>query len=324
MTPEERDLIAGLADRLRTADTGTKDREADDFIRDIVARQPSAPYLLVQTVLVQEHALANAQTRIAALEREVSELQARSRETSEAQGSGSGGVGSFLSGLLGRPSSPPPVPAGAAGASSDRPRAGGVPPPLPRVVPLSQQGGGQQPYGAGPGRQQHGGQGYPPTMNMPPSAGGGFLRGALATAAGVAGGAMLFQGLQGLMGQNAGLFGGSSGSGGNPGGSGGGQAAGADASQGLAGNNSGDTGGANGGNDASGAEAESHSDALRQSSEPVNESGGDAGAADQRYAETGDFGNDASTDAGGNDYFADSGDSYDSYDGGGDGGGDFV
>ncbi len=209
MTPEERDLIAGLAERLRNADTDTKDREADAFIRDIVARQPAAPYQLVQTVLVQEHALTNAQTRIAALERQVSDLQARSRESAaEAQGgSGSGGgVGSFLSGLLGRPSA-----SGSGAASPDRPRAGSVPPPLPRVVPLSQQ---QQPgaaaYGAAPGQPPQGG-GYPSTMNMPPSAGGGFLRGALATAAGVAGGAMLFQGLQGLMGHNSGLFGGAGG-----------------------------------------------------------------------------------------------------------------
>jgi hypothetical protein len=42
---------------------------------------------------------------------------------------------------------------------------------------------------------------------MAPSAGGGFLHSALATAAGVAGGALLFQGISGLLHQNAGAFG---------------------------------------------------------------------------------------------------------------------
>ena len=42
---------------------------------------------------------------------------------------------------------------------------------------------------------------------MAPSAGGGFLRSALGTAAGVAGGAALFEGIQSLLGHNAGPFG---------------------------------------------------------------------------------------------------------------------
>ena len=40
----------------------------------------------------------------------------------------------------------------------------------------------------------------------PQPAGGGFLRSALSTAAGVAGGALLFEGIRGLLGQNAGPF----------------------------------------------------------------------------------------------------------------------
>ena len=40
----------------------------------------------------------------------------------------------------------------------------------------------------------------------PQPAGGGFLRSALATAAGVAGGALLFEGIRGLLGQNPGPF----------------------------------------------------------------------------------------------------------------------
>src|SRR5258706_7207122 len=92
MTPEERDLIAGLFARLREADTAPKDREADEFIRRVTAELPSAPYLMAQTILVQEHALQNAQARIAELERQCAE----GRQPAPAQQGGS-----FLGGLLG-------------------------------------------------------------------------------------------------------------------------------------------------------------------------------------------------------------------------------
>ena len=49
---------------------------------------------------------------------------------------------------------------------------------------------------------------YPTTTTMAPGAGGGFLKGALGTAAGVAGGALLFQGIENMLGHNAGPFGG--------------------------------------------------------------------------------------------------------------------
>ncbi len=172
MTPDERNLITGLFDRLRTADTNApaKDHDADELIRQLTAQAPSAPYLLTQTLLVQEHALANAQTRIQTLERQVAQAQ-------QQQSSSSSGGGGFLSGLFGGHSStPPPAPAPQQQA----------PPPMP----VQQQ--------APP---------YPTTMNMAPSSGGGFLRGALTTAAGVAGGAMLFQGIENLLGHNSGPFG---------------------------------------------------------------------------------------------------------------------
>jgi hypothetical protein len=48
---------------------------------------------------------------------------------------------------------------------------------------------------------------YPSTVNLGPSSGGSFLQSAMATAAGVAGGQLLFQGIEGLIGHNAGPFG---------------------------------------------------------------------------------------------------------------------
>lgn len=176
MTPDERNLIAGLFDRLKSADTsvGPKDREAEAFIQQNVASQPSAPYLLVQTVLVQEHALANAQTRIAALEQQLAAAR-------PAQPAGSG---SFLGGLTDK--------LGPWGRRADQPAA-----PAPQPMPMPQQPMAPQPgYAA-----------YASTAAMAPSAGGGFLRSALTTAAGVAGGALLFQGIENLLGHNAGAFG---------------------------------------------------------------------------------------------------------------------
>src|SRR5690242_4018597 len=107
MTPEERDLIAGLFQRLREADTAPKDREAEEFIRRLTAELPSAPYLMAQTVLVQEHALQNAQARIAELERQSAAAPPPQQQS-----------GSFLGGLL-----------GGGGPWGRRDAAGGNPPP---------------------------------------------------------------------------------------------------------------------------------------------------------------------------------------------------
>ena len=54
MTPEEQNLIEGLFQRLRQADTNPKDAQAEQLIRAKTAELPSATYLLVQAVLVQE------------------------------------------------------------------------------------------------------------------------------------------------------------------------------------------------------------------------------------------------------------------------------
>jgi hypothetical protein len=60
MQSQERELIAGLFDRLRPFESQPRDAEAEVLIREGIARQPAAPYLLVQTVLVQEQALKAA------------------------------------------------------------------------------------------------------------------------------------------------------------------------------------------------------------------------------------------------------------------------
>jgi hypothetical protein len=177
MTPEEQNLISSLFDRLRQTSNQPKDAEADQLIRSKVAEIPSSPYLLVQSALVMQQALANAQSRIATLEKQVAEAKA---------GAGSQQTGgSFLSGvasLFG------------GGQSHGQPQQA-TPPPPPSVPapPIVQP-------------PQPAAYAYPPQAPQAPRSGGGFLQGALTTAAGVAGGALLFQGIESLIGHNPGPF----------------------------------------------------------------------------------------------------------------------
>lgn len=183
MSPEERQLLEGVFNRMRTNASAPRDREADQMIADNVRSQPYSPYFLTQTVIVQEQALQAANQRI-------KDLEQQAQQNQPTQSSGSGG---FLSSIFGGGSSQQqPVPAqrppvwnqgGAAGQAGGYGQSGAyaAPPPPP-------QGG---PWGGAP--QQSGG--------------GGFLHGALQTAAGVAGGALLFDGIRGLMGGHGSPFG---------------------------------------------------------------------------------------------------------------------
>ena len=178
MTPEEHNLISGLFDRLSQASSQGKDAEADQLIRSKVAEIPAAPYMLVQSLLVMQQAVTNAQSRIGALEKQLAEKDA-APSTQPAGGSFLAGVASLFGG----------------GQSHGQPqRATQQPPPPPPAPMQPAQPAQQQPYG------------YPPQVPQPAARGGGFLQGALTTAAGVAGGALLFQGIEGLLGHNPGPF----------------------------------------------------------------------------------------------------------------------
>ncbi|MCW6506744.1 DUF2076 domain-containing protein [Lichenifustis flavocetrariae] len=191
MTPDERQLLSGLFDRIRTAGTGQRDRDAESFITDAVKQQPYAPYLLAQTVIVQEQALRAANDKLQELEAKVQSL-----ESGQQQGS-SGSEGGFLGGL-GRSIF-------GSGAPQQPPQSRQYAPPQPNYAPpqgqWNQNAGQQQ---AGPwGQGQQGGAG-----------GGGFLKGALGMAAGVAGGALLANSISGLFHGSNNPFGISSGMGG--------------------------------------------------------------------------------------------------------------
>ena len=164
MTPEEAQLINGLHNCLEQIAHQPVDSEAERLISNRVIANPHAPYLLTQSVLVLQQALIGAQTRIADLEKQLTEAK------SPAQLSGE----SFLSGVANLFGTSQPAPA---------PVRQVTPPPLPL-----------QAVAAVPG--------------LAPSQGVSFLQSALSTAAGVAGGALLFRAIENLMGHNAGSFGG--------------------------------------------------------------------------------------------------------------------
>lgn len=205
MTPDERQLITGLFDRMKSVGTQQRDREAEQLIGDQVRQQPYAPYLLTQTVLVQDQALRAANERIQQLEEQVHQAQSAGAQPQQ-DTSFLGGLGRMFGG----------------GAAASVPAAGHVRQPDPYRGP--QPGyAPQQPSGP------WGNQGYA----QPPqggglfgggSGGGGFMKGALGAAAGVAGGVLMADGIRSLFsgahdpyGMASG-FGGGEGAFGNPGG----------------------------------------------------------------------------------------------------------
>jgi hypothetical protein len=67
MTPQERQLVDELFDRLAQLEGQPRDPQAERAIADGLARAPHALYPLVQTVLVQDEALKAAEEHIRAL-----------------------------------------------------------------------------------------------------------------------------------------------------------------------------------------------------------------------------------------------------------------
>ncbi len=177
MSPEERQLLAGLFDRTRAASANPRDKEAEAFIAEAVREQPYATYLLAQAVIVQDQALGAANEKLQQLEARVKELE--SAQTNS-------GGGSFLGGLFGggRPAAPTSVPSAGA-ATSSAPAA--APSPWGRQQNAPPPQAYAQPQYAQP--MQHA---------QPQASGGGFLQGALGAAAGVAGGMLLANSISSL------------------------------------------------------------------------------------------------------------------------------
>jgi hypothetical protein len=185
MSPEERQLLAGMFERIKSNSAAPRDQEAEAFINDQIRAQPGAPYLLAQTVIVQDFALQAANQKLQQLEARVHELESAPKPST-----------SFLGGLFGgpAPSAPPPRPAPPPAYGQPQGGPWGAAPPPPGYAP---QGGYAQPG--------------PPPQGAPgfaPPASGGFLKGALGAAAGVAGGVLLADSIRGLFHGGGGIGGG--------------------------------------------------------------------------------------------------------------------
>jgi uncharacterized protein len=70
MTPQERQLVDDLFDRLSKVESAPRDADAAAAIAQGLRKAPNALYALVQTVLVQDEALKRAHSRIQELEGE--------------------------------------------------------------------------------------------------------------------------------------------------------------------------------------------------------------------------------------------------------------
>src|SRR5271154_6455967 len=165
MTPQEQDMIGGLIDRVQKTQLAEKDMDAEQMLQQGMGRNPDALYILAQTVLVQKYALEQAQTQLTQAKAQIEQMQ-QHPEPKHAT--------SFLGSLLGRNEAPPP------------------PPPPPQGYAAQQQG-----YPPQQGYAQ-----YAPVgggFGAPMGGGGGFLRGAMQTATGVAAGALAFEGIESLM-----------------------------------------------------------------------------------------------------------------------------
>lgn len=168
MSPQETQMLESFLNQLVQARAGAKDPHAEALVAEAVAKQPDAAYLLVQRALLMDQALAAAKAQIVQLQNQLQAAQG-------AQASSS----SFLD------------PANAWGNSAN---AVPVRPSMPSVAPAP------APYAAQP-------QVTAVSPSRPGFLSGGFgsaLGNIAATAAGVAGGAFLFQGIENLMHHNSG------------------------------------------------------------------------------------------------------------------------
>jgi uncharacterized protein len=181
MTPEERQLITGLFDRMRGFSLPEKDAEAEALIKENMGGVRDAPYMLVQSVLVQEQALQQGDARIRELEEKVRALESAGQQRPS-------GSGSFLGGLFG--SRPP------AGSASEPQRGPSVPVVGARATPPAYENRPASPAW-GPQAQPGG-----PFAQAAPGGGGGFLQSAMATAAGVAGGVLAANAISNMLGSH--------------------------------------------------------------------------------------------------------------------------
>ena len=196
MTPQERQMVEDLFDRLSKMESAPRDPDAATTIAQGLRIAPNAVYALVQTVLVQDEALKLAHHRIEELE----------HQSAPPQNQGGGFLDSMRGAIFGQGQSQGSVP-------NVRPPEVGSRPVWNSGQVLQQsgqrdQGGYGQPYG-GPQAPMGGGMmgGGPMGGGMMGGGGGSFLGTAAAAAAGAVGGSLLLNSFRGMMGGNRQAFG---------------------------------------------------------------------------------------------------------------------
>lgn len=164
MTPQERQLVDDLFDRLAKLETAPRDAEAERAIIEGLRRAPNAVYALVQTALVQDEALKRADARIRELSGE--------GETPQ----GAGFLDNMREAFLGR-------------------TRGSVP-----SVPLNRSSGPDPRWNQGGAYANTNAPAAPPQGAF--GGGGSFLGTAAASAAGVIGGALLLNTISSMFGHH--------------------------------------------------------------------------------------------------------------------------
>lgn len=191
MTPQERQLIDDLFNRLARLENTPRDSEAMSAIMQGLQKAPNGVYALVQTTLVQDEALKHADSRIQELEAAIGQQQNQPGQNQPA-----GFLDSMRDAIFGQgqqqSGSVPNVRAPEIGGGRPAWNTGQV---LQQGQPPGQSG--QQAYG-----QPYGAQPQQPSAFG--GGGGSFLGTAAAAAVGVVGGSMLANSLRSMMGGGSG------------------------------------------------------------------------------------------------------------------------
>lgn len=176
MTPQEEQLLNSLVDRLNQTPLQEKDPDAEALLNQRLAGNPDALYMLAQTVLVQNIALDQARGQVNQLQQQVQQFQQQHPQPAHTT--------SFLGRLLGERDD-----------QSSPQQQQQAPAPAYQPVP-PQYASPSQPYPQY-GSPQYGQPQYqqaPYVVGQP-----SFLRGAMQTAAGVAAGALAFEGVESIL-----------------------------------------------------------------------------------------------------------------------------
>jgi hypothetical protein len=176
-------MLNSLVERVNSTKLSEKDPDAAALLGRGFSTNPDAMYILAQSVLVQNIALEQARAQLSQAQQQVQQLQQQPAHAT-----------SFLGSLLGHrdPAPPPPPPQGYSQVYSPQAQPEYQAPypnqPYPNQSYQGQPYGGQ-PYGGPQGPYYGGAPAGPPS----------FLRGAAQTAAGVAAGALAFEGVEALL-----------------------------------------------------------------------------------------------------------------------------